>query len=326
MRSLVSGFCLIVCVLAAGCGSIGEPLYPALNIPTRVNDLTAVERGDKIDIDFTIGALTTEGLVLKEIGGVELRLGPNAASAFHMDQWAAAAQRVEIEIPSQPGAIHVEVPVQEFVGRQVLIAARIANAKGRTSEWSNILVVTVEKPLARPSDLRAIAVPGGVRFTWNAEAANSFRVLRKTGQEKDPALLATADKPEFVDTTAEYGKSYDYYVQSFHDKAESEVAGPASIVPKDTFPPATPNGLTVSAGVAAVELAWERNTEADFKEYRVERAEENGPFLKIAEGLEGPSYSDRRIDSGKHYQYRVAAVDQAGNPSAPSQPVEIITP
>ena len=31
---------------------MGEPLYPALKIPTRVSDLTAVERGDQIDVTF----------------------------------------------------------------------------------------------------------------------------------------------------------------------------------------------------------------------------------------------------------------------------------
>ena len=61
-----------------GCGSIGEPLYPALRIPTRVTDLAVVERGANLDIDFTIPPLTTEGLPLKEIGGVELRVGPGS--------------------------------------------------------------------------------------------------------------------------------------------------------------------------------------------------------------------------------------------------------
>jgi len=42
--------CVAGCVLVAGCGSIGEPLYPALNIPAKTTDLVAVERGDKIAI------------------------------------------------------------------------------------------------------------------------------------------------------------------------------------------------------------------------------------------------------------------------------------
>ena len=41
---------VLLCVLLAGCGSIGEPLYPALRIPSPVSDLAVVERGDILDI------------------------------------------------------------------------------------------------------------------------------------------------------------------------------------------------------------------------------------------------------------------------------------
>jgi fibronectin type 3 domain-containing protein len=78
--------------------------------------------------------------------------------------------------------------------------------------------------------------------------------------------------------------------------------------------------------VGAIELAWTRNSESDFKEYRVFRAEENGPFVQIAAGVEGPVYSDRKIEAGKHYRYQVSAVDQVGNQSKPSEPIEIIAP
>jgi hypothetical protein len=70
-------------------------------------------------------------------------------------------------------------------------------------------------------------------------------------------------------------------------------------------------------------LAWARNTESDFKEYRVFRSEESGPFVEIAHGLDAPTYSDHAVQSGKHYRYQVSAVDQIGNTSAPSAPVEI---
>lgn len=305
---------------------MGEPLYPALNIPTQVSDLVAVERGDQLSIYFTIPPLTTEGLPIRAIGSVELRVGPNPSSGFNVDQWATSAKRIDLPAPFQPGPIRASVPVQEFIGKEVVIAVRAGNAKGRMSAWSSLYTVAMEQPLIKPADFRAEPSPQGVRLTWNALNENSFRVFRKTDQEKEPSVLATSDKPEYVDTSTEYGKEYEYYVQGVHDKAESDVAGPAAITPKDIFAPAVPAGLTVSAGVGAIELAWERNTEPDLKEYRVYRSDDNGPFVQIAEGLEGPSYSDRKIESGKHYRYRVAAGDQAGNISEPSEPVEIIAP
>ena len=194
------------------------------------------------------------------------------------------------------------------------------------SQWSNIAILAVEQPLATPANLHAEGVVQGVRLTWIAPNQTSFRIYRKAVEEKEPSLLASSDKPEYIDATTEYGKTYDYYVQALHDKAESDVLGPRSITPKDTFPPAVPTGLNVSTGVGAIELSWDRNTESDFKGYQVFRSEGDGPFIKIAEGLEGPSFSDRKIESGKRYRYRISAVDQTGNPSEQSPPVEVIAP
>ncbi len=317
---------LLLCVLLTGCGTVGEPLYPALNIPTRIGDLTAVERGDKIDIVFTIPPLTTEGLVLKEIGSVELRVGPVGSGDFRAGAWAAAAKRVDVPVPTKAGYVRVATPAQEFVGKEVVLAVRVGNAKGRVSEWSNLVILNIEQPLAKPTGLDAKAVPEGVRLTWNAPGESAFRIFRKAGEEKEPAVLANSAKPEYVDTSTEYGKTYEYHVQGIHDKTESELAGPKSITPKDIFPPHVPTGLVASAGVGAIELTWERNTEADFKEYRLYRSEENGPLIKIAENLEAPSYSDRKIEPGKHYTYRVSAVDQVGNESNQTEPAGATAP
>src|ERR1700680_600834 len=89
------------CLLLAGCGSVGEPLYPALNVPTRVIDLTAVQRGDKLDVHFTIPPKTIEGLVLKQIGNIELRIGPSPAAGFQATGWAAGAERIDVPPPSE---------------------------------------------------------------------------------------------------------------------------------------------------------------------------------------------------------------------------------
>ena len=312
--------------ITVGCGSVGEPLYPALMIPTRVSDMNAVERGDQIDVTFTIPQQTTEGLTLKTIGKIELRIGPNTAATFNFDQWASNAQQVDVPPPSAPGLVRKTIPVQQFVGKDEIVALRVANEKGRFSEWSNPVTLTVEQPLATPSAVKAEAAPQGVQLTWTAPGSSQFHIYRKTVDERTPTLLASSDQSSYLDATAEFGKPYDYYVEGLHDKAVTEVAGPASITPKDIFPPAVPTGVTASAGVGAVELAWERNTESDFKEYRVLRAEGDGAFAQIAAGVDAPTYSDHAVESGKTYRYRIVAVDQLGNASEPSSPVEVTVP
>jgi hypothetical protein len=320
------GALLVVSLLLAGCGSIGQPQYPALRIPSKVADLTVVEQGNNLDINFTIPSLTTEGLPLKEIGGVELRVGPSASNGFNLDEWVKSSRRVDVPTPEKPGPVQARIPTDKLVGSEVLVAVRASNPKGRNAEWSDIKIFDVKPPLPDPTSFRVAADPKGVALTWNASEPSQFRIFRKTEQQQKPVLLATATEPNYIDISAAYGKAYQYSIQAVRDNVESNIVGPESITPIDTFPPAVPSGLTASVGIGAIELAWTRNTEPDFKEYRVLRSEEGGPFVEVAHGLDAPVYSDHTIQSGKNYRYEISAVDQNGLPSAPSPPVEITAP
>ena len=54
-------------LFAAGCGSVGEPLPPLLNIPERSQDLSAVQTPEGIVLEWTWPAETTEGMPLKDL-------------------------------------------------------------------------------------------------------------------------------------------------------------------------------------------------------------------------------------------------------------------
>jgi predicted phage tail protein len=153
---------------------------------------------------------------------------------------------------------------------------------------------------------------------------------RDTGSDKYETH-ATVSEHQWVDPTSEFGKSYSYMIQELVDlgggkEAESELAEPVAITPVDTFPPAVPAGLRAAAAPASIELSWDRDTEADLAGYRVYRAEGGGEFARIAEVSAIPTYSDRAIEHGKTYRYAVSAVDQVGNESRRSDPVEVSAP
>jgi hypothetical protein len=313
-------------LVLTSCGYIGPPLYPALNVPVLVTDLAAVERGDHFDVTFTIPSLTTEGLPVTSLGMIDLRVGPSKSTSFRVEQWAPTAVHETIPTPSKPGPVQASIPLHDFVGQDVIMAVRISNAKGRFSDWSNLFPIQVVASLAKPSNLSAKDVPDGVQVQWSAPNEKSFRVFRKEKEEPDPAQIGTSEQPEYVDKSIVYGKSYEYWVQAVHDKAESETAGPIPITPKDTFAPAVPTNLTATAGLSAIELSWPRNEERDFHHYRVYRATGDGPFERIADNVQAPNYSDRTVESGKRYRYSVSAVDEAGNESDRSQAVEATAP
>jgi hypothetical protein len=324
-------FALLLLVLgfgfAAGCGSVGDPLYPALNIPARITDLSALERGDKLEVHFTVPLRTTEGQIGKPVGSVELRVGPNDQPTFEINKWSSAAQRIDVSPLVAPGQIQsVQIDVGNYIGKDLILAVRAANSKDRYSDWSPLLTVSIVQPLPTPSNFKAEPVPEGVRLTWTAANVTDFKVYRKAPEQSAASQLAIVAQPNFLDTGTEFDKTYEYYVEGVHEKITSELAGPVTATPKDNFPPGVPAGLTSSNGIGSIELAWERNTDRRFKEYRLYRAEDNGAFAQIAEGLDIPSFSDHNVQAGKRYRYRLVAVGQNGLASQPSEPIEAIAP
>ena len=283
---------------------MGDPLPPALNIPTAVTDLTAVQRGDKLLIRFTAPALTTEQLPIKGFERVDVRIGDTV---------------VPVAVPEPGAAVTAVTPAALFAGKDVLVTVRLVSNRGREAEWSNPIALTPRTPLPVPV-VTAAPDPAGIELRWPGLEGAKYKV-RKGADE-----VATVDKPTYVDATVELGKTYTYDVQTVIGLVESEVSKPVSITARDTFAPAAPAGLTAVAGVSAIELVWERNVDPDLGGYRVYRAEGAGEFTALADAVEGLSYSDRQIESGKTYRYRVTAIDRPGNESPPSAVVEVATP
>jgi hypothetical protein len=313
------------------CGYVGEPLPPSLNIPGRVTDLRTLQRGDKIIVNFTIPELTTDGVLLK-LGSVEMQAGTWGNEQFDEGTWAAHAKLLDTA-ELKVGANRVEAPAHDWVGRQVFFRVRPYSRKGRYGDWSEFAVLRVIPPLEPPFGLRADAVPQGVRVTWKApqQLPNlAFRVRRRAGAEETATIVASVTGRHWVDSETGYGESYEYSVQAVarngESEAESEISEPATVAPEDSVPPSVPAALIALAGIQSIELAWERNTEADLRGYRLYRSADNGPFRRIADLLETPSYSDRNVESGKLYKYVVSAVDRLGNESDLSKAVEIAVP
>lgn len=323
MRRFAEGSLIAASLLAVGCGYIGDPLPPALNVPVPVTDLRAVQRGTKIIVEFTIPEKTTEGLPITSIDEVDLRAGQIESQPFNMDAWAGAARKLQSDAV-KPGGVRVEAPAAAWLNKEVVVGVRLINRKGRASQWSNLFVFTVVVPIAAPESLKAESTSDGVHLTWTAAGSLSWRIYR--GQE----LLGKSAKNDYLDKGAQFGKEYVYAVQAARKagetEAESEISAPVAITPRDTFPPATPTGASAIAGTASIELNWDRNTEADFKNYRIFRAAGSGNFELISDVVEVPAFSDRAIVSGTAYRYVITAVDQAGNESTRSNLVEITAP
>lgn len=302
-----------------GCGYIGNPLPPALDIPSPVTDLRAVEYGNNILVEFTIPPLTTEGLPLKSVRSVELFAGPSP-TPFSADAWAESAKRYQVQTPG-PGPASDEIPAPEWAGRTILLGVRATGPKGKISGWSNFVPLSVGTPLATPAAPKAESTKDGVRLAWSGSGPR-YRVFRAAGTGQ-PQPIGESEKPEYLDASAQFGTHYSYYVEAIASASQWSVMSEPSapITPADVFPPAIPAAVTAVASGTSIELAWERNTESDFKGYNVYRSTDGGPFEKIASSIVAPVYSDTAVQPGRSYRYAISSVDLLGNESARSEPV-----
>ena len=314
--------------MLAGCGYVGDPLPPLANIPPTVRDLAAIQRGGRIIVQFTVPTATTEGHPIPPPLGADLRAG--TADQFEVNQWAAGARQIPAGAgTTASGVARYEIPAADWTGKEVIFGVRMKAGNGKQSGWSNFVVVPVVPAPEKPGSIAPSATPQGVRLTWQARATD-FRVFRKTG-DSGFVPVANVQAPEWTDTATEFGKQYTYMVQSIvklenPKVAESELSDEVSIIPRDIFPPAIPQGVQGSSAPNSIELNWERNTEEDLNGYRVYRGEGNGTLEKIADVSVVPSYSDRKVEHGKTYRYAIAAVDRAGNESPRCPPVEVAMP
>jgi hypothetical protein len=156
-------------------------------------------------------------------------------------------------------------------------------------------------------------------------------VFRKAEPEAEFRQVATANAPEWLDTETEFGKKYEYEVQTVAPlpngrEAVSELSQPADVTPEDIFPPATPGGLEATTAPASIELSWNANSEANLGGYRVYRSAGGAEFTKIADLVQTPAFSDRQVEHGKTYRYQVSAVSKTGHESSRSAAFEIAFP
>jgi hypothetical protein len=91
---LVPALAAMAAVLA-GCGYTGDPKPPSMRRPERVRDLTAAQRGSKIEITFVLPQETTEGLPIERPPDVEMRIGPGP-DPWDEAAWVANSERIPV--------------------------------------------------------------------------------------------------------------------------------------------------------------------------------------------------------------------------------------
>lgn len=245
-------------------------------------------------------------------------------------------------------------------GHQFIYTVRTRISKARASADSNRAALGVYPPPEPIDDLHAHSTEHAVALDWTppqqatsgspTSALAGYRVYRtdlgeqfagttpSSGQadaHSKPMLLGNTQATQFQDTDFEFNRTYEYTVRSVFQAGSTSVESADSnlvmITPEDVFPPATPHDprAIVIPGTpnapSYVELSWGINLEPDFAGYVVYRTEQPDALGQRLnpELLPAPAFRDVSVEPGRNYFYRVAAVDRAGNESAPTAPISV---
>ena len=317
--------CAVVVALlfSSGCGYVGPVLPPSPQIPAAITDLAVVERGDKIIVTFNTPPRTTDSVAITKFSDIDLRVGP-------AEEPPDTAKTYEVELPPpsdredpQPKPITVPIPVSDWIGQHISVQVRTeVKKKGHFSAWSNKGGLTVIPPLDAPV-VQADGSADGIVLTWTASDGTEYHIQRQGPNDKQPMEMATVPQGRYVDVSAQYDTKYTYLVTARKGAIESLPSQPAVISVVDKFPPATPTGLSVLAGPAEVNLAWQRNTESDLQGYYIYRSTNGGPFERQGGIVALPLYADHSVEHGKTYSYKISSVDKKANESGQSIAVEV---
>jgi len=360
---LALSFCLLACALAAGCAAPGDPTARRPIVPVSVTDLAAQQYGNAFALTFTLPARSMGREALAEHPTIELYRAalPPGAAPDKKTAWQLAFTIPSEQVDSYLKAGHIEfhdpLTADDFAraaGSSMAYKVRTRAVRARASEDSNVVIARIYLAPEAPRDVHVSVTESALVVNW-AEAALTpgaasrvYRVYRaeiEPGQENPPPdiskaklktpleLAGTSPSAEFRDSHFEFGTPYFYTVRSVAqfgaDLVESADSAPATVTPRDVFPPAAPANVEITIVPATpqtpayVELSWAISPEGDLAGYFVYRSEgEDSPGERVStEILPSPTFRDISVVPGRRYYYRVSAVDRAGNESPKSSAV-----
>jgi hypothetical protein len=286
-------------------------------------DLTSATSGSRIDIALPIPpALLTPAPATPPAGST-----PPAAPATGATPAPGAAPTAGTA-PATPAA-----GPQPQAG---YFAVRTFGKNGDRSDLSNIVSVVPKAPPAAPQQVAVTPRGDGILVEWAPAAGTvaGYNVYRRGAQERangKPVHTSVGAEKSWLDNTARFGQSYIYSVTALaqiQPPIESAIGSEREVHYVDRFAPPSPAELVALAEAGRVRLVWRPSEAEDVAGYVVyRRVGDAGPFERVtAKPVEAAEYVDTAVAGGKTYTYRVTAVDQTGNESAPGNEVRAAAP
>ena len=328
----------LIALWGSACGVQSPPHPPRIEQPERVTDLAVVQVGRSVRLSFTLPRNATDGERLTKPQELEvLREAfptgvPGPSSDQELRSWRTLTSE-EVEKLKRGDSVVWILPLAQserppaqlrFAVRTVTRGFRNRPLRGEISPTASLILLDVPEAI---QGLQAVTTEESIKLSWQApsQTVTAYRVFRSlTGEPDSFKLIAETSAPACDDPDFVFGRSYFYrinaIVKASGSTATSDDSQTVEIVARDTFPPQAPRGLTALYTTDAVELIWNASSEADLRGYFVYRREgQLGEARLTSEPLSTPIFRDADVSAGKHYTYRVTAVDSVGNESVFSE-------
>jgi len=362
-------FLFSIFLFSTGCGAPGDPIPPSPPVPTAIKDLAAHQAGDGVQLSFTLPSNSISGQKLAAPPAIEILRGagkPDGSVDTKSFRVVYNIPGALVDNYRADGRVVFTDPIapeetKSHPGGAVAYAVRTRASQKRASADSNVISLRVFPVPAPIASVEARVTESAIELTWPVPAATAssepvsaitgYKIYRREthpapaglpGQElpqgkseAHPALLASSETNGFRDASIVFDRTYVYLVRSVvqveGNELESSDSQLVTVTPRDTFPPATPQGLVAavlpgaSSGTVLVDLSWSINLETDLAGYHVYKSEQEGTRgqLVTPDLLPTPAVRDTSVEPGHRYWYTVTAVDRVGNESPPCAPVAV---
>ena len=174
-----------------------------------------------------------------------------------------------------------------------------------------------------PTGLSATAIdPNTVDLTWNIhpdhDNLDGYRIYR------DGSFVASTSGTTYRDVGLTPFTTYVYTLTAVgEDGDESSPSQPASVTTPDFTPPSIPEDLVATAvGTERIDLTWSPSSDPESGVFEYVVFRDGGEISRTTT----TSFQDGGLTPGTTYEYRVSAINGAGDESDPSLPVSATTP
>lgn len=223
------------------------------------------------------------------------------------------------------------------------VAAMANDPVAKLNELGNDEIMAIANALSDSSDNMPPTTPGNfnaapssatqITLTWNASTdsggsgLNGYRIFRNGTMVHTSAVNETS----YLDGGLTPNTSYAYQIEAYdkNNNKSAKASKSATTLEEviiDTTPPSAPVVTTTVISATRISLAWPASTDntggSGVQSYKISR--NGGATIVLPANV--TTYLDRNLSSQMAYNYKVTAVDVAGNESLPGNGFDASTP